>query len=141
MNRRSRNRLADRHLLSAYSRPEVVSAAEQDALLHALTSADRRSDIAVARTRRRIYGAMEDMQAQRSGRRKQTGLVLMISVLFVLLLSPAIWCAVEVFRGGAHFVDMQTQTYLLALMLFPAIVAAGIAGYLRNQRRDNQHEL
>jgi hypothetical protein len=141
MSRRSENGVADRKSLSAYSRPDVPSAAEQDALLHALTSADRRSDIAVARTRRRIYGAMQDIQAQRSGRRKQTGLVLMISVLFVLLLSPAIWCAVEVFRGGGHFVDMQAQTYLLALMLFPGIVAAGIAGYLRNQRREHQNEL
>ena len=137
----SRDRNAGASILRAYGRQAEISSAESDSLLRALTSVDNQADVAVSRTRRRIYNAMETMEAQRNGRRKQTGLILMISLLSVALLAPAIWCSVEVFRAGGHFADLQAQSYLLAVMLFPAIVAAGIAGYLRNHRREDQHQL
>jgi hypothetical protein len=120
-------------------RVEAGSSSRED-LVRALTGRDPGSDITVARTRRRVQTAVIDREEQRVGRRRQTGLVMMISLVVLSLLAPAIWSSVETLHAGGHFADFQTQTYLLALILFPALVAAATGAYIRGREREDGRE-
>lgn len=122
-------------------RTEAVSAPDQDALLRALTGVDRQSDLAVSRTRRRVYGANLDMDEQRKYRRRQSRFVIVFYLAFLTLLTPALWTSLESFMGGAHFADPQTQTYLLPLMLFPGIVAVATIAFKKHHDRESRREL
>ena len=118
-----------------------VASSEQNALVTALTSADSRSDLAVSRTRRRVYGANLELNQQRQDRRRQSRLVTVFCLLFLVLLTPALWTTIESFLSGAHFADPQAQTYVLSLMLFPGIVAVAIIGFKKHQDREGRREL
>jgi len=138
--------LADRHgrstepVAGAGSGSLPVNQAEQGALLRALIEVDRETDQAVTRTRRRIYNTVAGIEEQRKTRRKQTGVILGASVLFITLLAPALWSSVETFRDGANFSDLQAQVYLLALMLFPVLIAAATAACLRHRRAEDRED-
>jgi hypothetical protein len=105
------------------------------ALVEALTGADRRSDLAVFRTRRRVYSTVIDMEEQRKGRSSQSRRAIVIVTVLLTLLAPAVWSSVINFSSGAHFADLQTQISLLPLMLFPGIVAVATASYVRHNNR------
>ena len=117
-----------------------VSAVDESVLLRALTTVDRQADLAVNRTRRRVYGANLDMDQQKKDRRKQGRLVVVFCIAFLTLLTPALWMSVESLLAGAHFADPQTQTYLLPLMLFPGIVAAAIIAFKKHHDRESRSE-
>lgn len=122
-------------------RNEAMPAPDQDALVRALTEVDSQSDLAVNRTRRRIYGANLDMDQQRKDRRRQRRFVIVFYLAFLTLLTPALWTSLESFMGGAHFADPQTQTYLLPLMLFPGIVAVATIAFKKHHDRESRREL
>ena len=120
------------------TRSESQGQSTREELVRALTGCDAREGLAVSRTRRVVHGAVIHMEEQRTNSRKKTGTVLLVALLFLTLLAPALWSSVDSFAAGSHFADMQTQTYLLGVMLFPGIVAAAIAGFTRqraNSRR------
>jgi hypothetical protein len=100
-------------------------------LVRALVGCDTRADLAVSRTRRVVQSKVIDMEEQRQNQRKKIGLTALVSLLFLTMLAPALWSSVDTFAAGAHFADLQTQTYLFGVMLFPGIVAAALAGFLR----------
>lgn len=106
-------------------------------LVRALTGSDTQEGMAVSRTRRVVHSAVINMEEQKTNMRKKTGIALLASLLFLTLLAPALWSSVDSFASGSHFADLQTQTYLLGVMLFPGIMAAAIAGFMR--QRSNQH--
>jgi hypothetical protein len=104
----------------------------------ALVGCDARADMAVSRTRRVVHSTVINMEEQRQKRRKKVGLTLLVSLLFLTLLAPALWSSMDSFVAGGHFADLQTQTYLLGVMLFPGIVAAAIAGFTWQRRQHRQ---
>jgi hypothetical protein len=111
----------------------------QEELVRALTGSDAQEGLAVSRTRRNVHNTVINMEEQRSSRRKKAGLVFLVSLLFLTLLAPALWSSMDSFVAGGHFADLQTQTYLLGVMLFPGFVAAAIAGLTR-QRNQNRRQ-
>ena len=115
------------------SQPTPSSAASRADLVQALTSSDTQSDQAVSRTRRIVHSTVLNMEDERQSRRRKSGLFLFASVVCITLLAPALWSSVDSFLGGGHFGDAQTQAYLLAVMLFPGIVAAAIAMLVRQR--------
>ncbi len=110
----------------------------RDELMGALVGCDARADMAVSRTRRVVHSTVINMEEQRQKRRKKVGLTLLVSLLFLTLLAPALWSSMDSFVAGGHFADLQTQTYLLGVMLFPGIVAAAIAGFTWQRRQHRQ---
>jgi hypothetical protein len=118
-----------------------VSSMDEGALLRALTSVDRQTDLAVNRTRRRVYSANLDMDQQKKDRRKQGRLVAVFCVAFLTLLTPVLWTSLESLLSGAHFADPQTQTFLLPLMLFPGIVAVATIAFKKHHDRESRREL
>jgi hypothetical protein len=117
------------------SNPGISS---RDELVRALTGCDAQEGMAVSRTRRVVHGTVLNMEEQRTNRRKKMGVVLLASILFLTLLAPALWSSVDSFAAGAHFGDIQTQSYLLGVMLFPGIVAGAIAGFMRLRANSRQ---
>jgi hypothetical protein len=109
--------------------------AEQVALVDALVRVDDRSDLAVSRTRRRIYSTVVDMEEQRKGRSKQRKMAIVMVVVIITLLAPAVWTSYLNFSEGAHFADLQSQIPLLAMMLFPGIAAVATASCIRQHKR------
>ena len=127
------------------TRPSTSEPRSQDAtrsgtshedLVQALTGSDRQADQTVSRTRRIVHSTVLNMEDQRRTRRTNSGLFLLASVICITLLAPALWSSVDSFMGGGHFSDPQTQTYLLGVMLFPGIVAAAIAAFVRTRKRN-----
>jgi hypothetical protein len=114
------------------------SSSSPDDLVRALTGCDAREGLAVSRTRRNVHNTVISMEEQRSSRRKKAGLVFLVSLLFLTLLAPALWSSVDSFVAGGHFADLQTQTYLLGVMLFPGFVAAAIAGFTRQRNQSRR---
>lgn len=106
-----------------------------ESLLEALTSVDGRADLAVARTRRRVYSTVVDMEEQRQYRSRQRRTALVACMIIVTFLAPAVWTSYLNFSGGAHFADLQSQISLLAVMLFPGIIAVATASYIRQHNR------
>ncbi len=117
-----------------------TSAMGDNALLSALTGVDKQADLAVSRTRRRVYSANLDMDQQKKDRRKQSRMIAVFCLFFLILLTPALWTSIDSFLAGAHFADTQAQMYLLPLMLFPGIVAIAIIGFKRQQDRESRRE-
>jgi hypothetical protein len=107
----------------------------QDDLVRALTGCDLQADLAVSRTRRNVQSTVINMGEERQTRRRNAGLVLLASLLFLTLLVPALWSSVDTFAAGSHFADMQTQSYLLGVMLFPGIIVAAIAVFTRQRNQ------
>ncbi len=115
-------------------------AAEDSALLNALTGVDKQTDLVVNRTRRRVFCANLDRDQQKKDRRKQSRMIAVFCLLFLILLTPALWTSIDSFLAGAHFVDTQAQMYLLPLMLFPGIVAIAIIAFKKQQDRESRRE-
>ena len=122
---------------SNQGQPDCGSTSREE-LLRALTGCDAQEGLAVSRTRRVVHGAVLNMEEESANRRRKTGIALLATLLFLTLLAPALWSSVDAFAAGNHFGDMQTQSYLLGVMLFPGIVAAAIAGFTR-LRANNRH--
>ena len=129
---------------SQHTRRETHSAgtfaAEDSALLNALTGVDKQTDLVVNRTRRRVFCANLDRDQQKKDRRKQSRMIAVFCLLFLILLTPALWTSIDSFLAGAHFVDTQAQMYLLPLMLFPGIVAIAIIAFKKQQDRESRRE-
>ena len=109
-------------------------------LLSALTGVDKRTDLAVNRTRRRVFSANLDRDQQKKDRRRQSRMMAVFCLFFLILLTPALWTSFDSFLAGAHFADTQAQMYLLPLMLFPGIVAIAIIGFKKQQDRESRRE-
>lgn len=116
------------------------SAADDSALLRALTGVDKQIDLAVSRTRRRVFSANLDRDQHKKDLRKQSRMIVVFCLVFLILLTPALWTSIDSFLAGAHFADTQAQMYLLPLMLFPGIVAIAIIGFKKQQDREGRRE-
>lgn len=84
---------------------------------------------AAEKTRRAVMGAVIQMREQRTERRRSCGIALLVCAVLLVLLSPVIWGGVDEWIGGASLGDLQAQMTLLALVVFPALLAALFAGW------------
>ena len=114
------------------------STSSHDQLIQALTRSDLHIDQTVSRTRRNVQSTVIGLEERKQIRRKNSGLMLIVTLIFLTLLAPALWSSMNSFSSGAHFSDFQTQADLLGVMLFPGIVAAAIAGFTQQR---NKHRL
>lgn len=84
---------------------------------------------AAEKTRRAVMGAVIQMREQQSQRRRSRGIALLVCAVLLVLLSPVIWGGVDEWISGDRLGDLQAQMTLLALMVFPALLAALFAGW------------
>ena len=108
-------------------------------LIEALSGLDAQADLAlVQRTRRAVMETAHQMRAAESRRRRQLGIALLAFLGLALLLTPAVWIAVDDLFNGEHFQDTPTMTMSLVITLFSAIFTALIV-HLRSRRaRDGE---
>ncbi len=117
------------HLLrkSACSMPDPL-------LIESLAGRNADDERRAAQTaRRRVAGKLVNEQEQKCEKRRKRAIALMVSLGVLILLSPAIWNSVEDLIEDGHFGDLGSQFKLLFLLLFPALLAALIAGWRSGQ--------
>ncbi len=103
-------------------------------LVDALAGLNASASLAVAqRTRRAVREAASNLREDRARRRRNKGLALLAAVVFLTLLTPALWSGVDEIFAGEHISDLPTMFTLLALTLFSAVVAALVAGWRIHQ--------
>ncbi|MGI8771596.1 MAG: hypothetical protein ACR2JE_09170 [Acidobacteriaceae bacterium] len=111
-------------------------------LLGALTGKDAQgSRRAAERTRRAVRMAVVARREQQVDRRHNLGVAIACCLGISILLTPALWSSVDDFIAGEHFGDIPTQVALLLMMLFPAIIAALIAGWRTQSVEDGHRSL
>jgi hypothetical protein len=91
----------------------------------------------VLRTRRSVMEAANQIQVQRVRNRRQVGIALLSLGSLLVLLTPAIWSAVDDLFGGEHFFDMPTMVLSLVLLLFSAVFGVLIFSWSRQDRLHN----
>jgi hypothetical protein len=100
------------------------------ALIQALAGLNAASEMQSAQTaRRRVMGKLLTDREQKTQRRQNRGLAIMVSLGVLLLVSPAIWASVDSYIADGHFGDLYSQVTLLVMILFAALLAALIAGW------------
>lgn len=103
-------------------------------LLSALSGAQASRDRAVSyRTRRVVltsHGVMED---QKAGRKRGRSLALASILLAVLALGPFVWRVADDVLGGEHWEDVATQVSMWIGIFFLAVLAAIVAGWMKNR--------
>jgi hypothetical protein len=116
------------------NRRDLNSAGFDPEIIQALSGMDASASLAVAhRTRRAVREAALQIREDRSRRRRNRGLALLIATGFLTLLTPALWSGVDDFFAGEHISDLPTMFTLLALTLFSAIVGALLASWKNHQ--------
>jgi cytochrome bd-type quinol oxidase subunit 2 len=120
--------------------PEMRNSLEADPqLLRALAGLDADADMAVVqRTRRAVMAATHEMHALQIKRRRQVGIVLLVTAALVILLTPAIWSVVDDLSGGEHFFDAPTLTMSLIATLISTIFAALIVRWRSGQSHNGE---
>lgn len=110
--------------------------AQQDSgLLSILTGINASAGQSVAvKARRSVMNNLQTMKEQRSARRRNAALTLAVSIALLLIVTPAIWNAVDEFQGDDPIGDLSSQLTLLAIVLIPAALAAVFAGWKHNRR-------
>ncbi len=114
---------------------------DQD-LLSALSGKDAQGSRRVAdRTRRAVRMNVLAKREEQAGRRRTLGIAMAVCLGILMLLAPALWSSVDDFVAGEHFGDIPTQVALLLMMLFPAVIAALIAGWRTQGMDDGRRSL
>lgn len=104
-------------------------------LLQSLAGLNARADLAVVqRTRRAVYVAAEELRAERQRRRRNTGIALFACAVLFMLLTPALWGALEDFLNGENLFAGAGMVAVFLLMFFAVILTALFMG-LRNQQQ------
>ena len=94
------------------------------ALLAALSGTDAtRERVLGQRTRRAMLAAIGDIDAERRNRRRGIMLGVLIVAALVMVLSPAIWNAVDELLGGEFLLDLPGMIAALTFTLFAAVAA------------------
>jgi cytochrome bd-type quinol oxidase subunit 2 len=77
----------------------------------------------VLRTRRSVMEAANELQAQRTRRRRHAGIALLAMAALVMLFTPALWSVANDLTTGEHFFDMPVMVLTLSLVLLSAMFA------------------
>jgi len=77
----------------------------------------------VLRTRRSVMEAANELQAQRTRKRRHVGIALLAIGTLVVLFAPALWAAASDLTQGEHFFDLPVMVLTLFLVFLSAIFA------------------
>lgn len=96
-------------------------------------TADRDREVAQS-TRRVVMTSLGVMKEQKAGRKRVRAIALASILVFVFVLGPLIWWAVDDFVAGEHLGDLTSEFALWVCILCPALLAAAVvAGWLRRR--------
>jgi polyferredoxin len=115
---------------------DLQEKAQQDpGLLSILTGINATAgQTAAMKARRSVMSNLLTIQEQRSARRRNIALTLAVSIAVLLIVTPAIWNAVDEFQGEDPIGDLSSQLTLLGIVLIPAALAAIFAGWRHTRR-------
>ncbi|HVU46918.1 MAG TPA: hypothetical protein VHD85_12365 [Terracidiphilus sp.] len=103
-------------------------------LLSALSGAQAGRERAVAHHTRRVvltsHGVIQD---QKAGRKRSRSLALASILLVVLAIGPFVWRVADDVLGGEHWEDVATQVSMWIGIFFVAVLAAAVAGWMKNR--------
>jgi Na+-driven multidrug efflux pump len=95
--------------------------------------ADRERQVAYG-TRRVVMASLGVLKEQKAGRKRIRAVALASVLVFLLVLGPLIWWAVDNLIAGEHLGDLASQFSLWVCILCPALLAAAVmAGWLRHR--------
>ena len=85
-------------------------------------------------TRRVVMASLGVMKDQKAGRKRVRAIALAAILVFLLVVGPLIWWAVDNLIAGEHLGDLASQFSLWVCILCPALLAAAVmAGWLRHR--------
>lgn len=90
------------------------------------------------RTRRTVMEAAYEMQRQRTRRRRQIGIALLVFAGLAVLATPALWSAVTELSSGEPFFDMPVMLVTLTLVLLSAMFAVLLVSWRGRRLRDEK---
>jgi Na+-driven multidrug efflux pump len=95
--------------------------------------ADRDREVACS-TRRVVMASLGVMREQEAGRKRVRAIAIACILVFLLVVGPLIWWAVDNLISGERLGDLASQFSLWACILCPALLAAAVvAGWLRHR--------
>ena len=99
----------------------------------AAEDADRDRKVAYG-TRRVVMASLGVLKEQKAGRKRIRAVALASILVFLLVVGPLIWWAVDNLIAGEHLGDLASQFSLWVCILCPALLAAAVmAGWLRHR--------
>ncbi len=95
--------------------------------------ADREREVAF-NTRRTVMASLGVMRDQAAGRKRIRAIAIASILVFLLVVGPLVWWAVDNLIAGEHLGDLTCQLSLWVCILCPALLAAAVmAGWLRHR--------
>jgi cytochrome bd-type quinol oxidase subunit 2 len=77
----------------------------------------------VLRTRRSVMEAANELEAQRTRKRRHVGIALLAMGVLIVLAAPALWTVANDLTSGEHFFDMPVMVLTLFLVMLSAVFA------------------
>jgi Na+-driven multidrug efflux pump len=113
---------------------DAVPAADHDLLAALAGTQSNRACTLAYRTCRVVNASMGVMQEQKAGRKRSRSVALAAILVFVLVIGPLVWWAVDNLVAGERMGDLTSQFALWVCILCPALVASALlAGWVRNR--------
>jgi hypothetical protein len=107
---------------------------ERRNLLSALAGNEAGRDRAVAHhTRRVVLASLGVMKDQKAGRQRTRALAVASILLVIMAMGPFVWRIADDIVGGEHWEDLATQASLWICLFFSAVLAALVAGWMRQR--------
>ena len=92
----------------------------------------------VLRTRRSVMEAANELQAQKTRKRRHAGIALLAMAALTILFTPALWSAANDLTTGEHFFDMPMMVLTLFLVMLSAAFAVLLLTLRERGVRDDQ---
>ena len=85
-------------------------------------------------TRRVVMASLGIIREQKAGRKRVRAIAIASILVFLFVLGPLIWWAVDSLISGEHLGDLACELNLWACIVCPALLAAAVvAGWLRHR--------
>ena len=95
--------------------------------------AEREREVAQT-TRRVVMASLGVIKEQKAGRKRVRAIAIAAILVFLFVVGPLIWWAVDNLISGEHMGDLASQLSLWACIVCPALLAAAVvAGWLRHR--------